>query len=152
MLGRMVATSESPGEDAGSEIIESLLRFVDAVAVPLEERNRALLDDPRRAYDERGAHTSEVRRLKAEVRSQSAEAGYYTMFVPKSVGGGGFGAQALYRAWEALHHRYGPGRILPYAALAHWSYGPSVLCAHLSPPAVAQMLQPFMAGKVTACF
>jgi acyl-CoA dehydrogenase len=148
----MVSASEGPDEDAGSEIIESLLGFVDAVAVPLEERNRALLDDPRRAYDERGAHSAEVRRLKAEVRSQSAEAGYYTMFVPKSVGGGGFGAQMLYRSWEALHRRYGPGRILPYAALAHWSYGPSVLCSYLSPPAAEQMLQPFMAGKVTACF
>jgi acyl-CoA dehydrogenase len=74
------------------------------------------------------------------------------MFAPASVGGGGYGAYLLYRAWEALHRRYGPGRILPYASLAHWSYGPSVLCAQLTPAAAEQMLQPFMAGKTTACF
>jgi len=128
------------------------LRFVDSVVLPIESQHAALLNDPRRAYDERGAHTPEVRRLKAEVRTQSAQAGYYTMFAPTSVGGGGYGSYVLYRAWEALHRRYGPGRILPYASVAHWAYGPSVLCTKLTPAAAEQMLSPYIAGKTTSCF
>jgi acyl-CoA dehydrogenase len=139
-------------EEAVTSVLDSLFGFVDAVALPLEAKHADLLNDPRRAYDERGAHTQEVRRLKAQVRTQSAQAGYYAMFAPESVGGGGFGAHMLYRAWEALHRRYGPGRILPYATLAHWSSGPGVLCAHLTPTASAQMLEPFMSGALTACF
>jgi acyl-CoA dehydrogenase len=143
---------QTPDDDAVGEIVEGLLRFVDSVVLPIETQNAALLNDPRRAYDERGAHTPEVRRLKAEVRMQSAQAGYYTMFAPTSVGGGGYGSYVLYRAWEALHRRYGPGRILPYASVAHWAYGPSVLCTQLTPAAAEQMLQPYVAGKTTSCF
>jgi len=109
---------QTPDDDAVDEIVEGLLRFVDSVVLPIENQHAALLNDPRRAYDERGAHTPEVRRLKAEVRTQSAQAGYYTMFAPTSVGGGGYGSYVLYRSWEALHRRYGPGRPLPYASLA----------------------------------
>ena len=138
--------------DAIAEVVDGLLGFTDSVVAPLETQYSDLLSDPRRVYDERGAHSAEVRRLKALVRRQSAEAGYYAMFVPEAVGGGGMGACALYRAWEALHHRYGPGRILPYASVAHWSYGPSILCADLTPTAAGTMLQPFMAGEITACF
>ncbi|NJM61434.1 MAG: hypothetical protein HC849_16525 [Oscillatoriales cyanobacterium RU_3_3] len=118
----MRETIQTPDDAAVDEIVEGLLSFVDSVVIPIETQNAALLNDPRRAYDERGAHTAEVRRLKAEVRTRSAQAGYYTMFAPTSVGGGGYGSYLLYRAWEALHRRYGPGRVLPYASIAHWSY------------------------------
>src|SRR5262245_48603968 len=143
---------QTPDDDAVEEIVEGLLGFVDSAVLPLETQHAGLLNDPRQAYDERGAHTAAVRRLKAEVRTRSAQAGYYTMFAPTSVGGGGYGSNVLYRSWEALHRRYGPGRILPYASVAHWSYGPSVLCAQLTPAAAEQMLQPFMEGKTTGCF
>ena len=148
----MRSPTQTPDDDAVDEIVEGLLRFVDSVVLPIETQHAALLNDARRVYDERGALTPEVRRLKAEVRTRSAQAGYYTMFAPASVDGGGYGAYVLYRTWEALHRRYGPGRMLPYASLAHWSSGPSVLCAQLTPAAAEQMLQPFMVGKTTACF
>ncbi|HJY36987.1 MAG TPA: hypothetical protein VJ299_05965, partial [Steroidobacteraceae bacterium] len=125
----MRSPTQTPDDDAVDEIVEGLLRFVDSVVLPIETQHAALLNDARRVYDERGALTPEVRRLKAEVRTRSAQAGYYTMFAPASVDGGGYGAYVLYRTWEALHRRYGPGRMLPYASLAHWSSGPSVLCA-----------------------
>lgn len=88
----------TPDDAAVDEIVEGLLGFVDGVVLPIETQHAALLNDPRRAYDERGAHTPEVRRLKAEVRTRSAQAGYYTMFAPASVGGGGYGAYLLYHA------------------------------------------------------
>src|SRR4030095_2210080 len=92
---------QTPDDDAVDEIVEGLLRFVDSVVLPIESQHAALLNDPRRAYDERGAHTPEVRRLKAEVRTQSAQAGYYTMFAPASVGGGGYGSPVFFFALGA---------------------------------------------------
>jgi len=139
-------------DGAVDEIVESLLGFIDAVVLPLEEEHASLLADPRRCYDERGAYSAELRRIKQKVRQQSALAGYYNMFVPESVGGGGFGAYTLYCVWEALHHRYGPARPLPYASVAHWSYGPSLLCSYLSPEITGTLRGPLMSGEVTCCF
>jgi acyl-CoA dehydrogenase len=143
--------ADDAAESLIEEVVENLVGFVDAVVLPLEKEHASLLDDPRQIYDERGAYSSRVKALKATVRTASAEAGYYNMFVPESIGGGGFGAYALYRAWEALYHRYGPARLLPYASIAHWSYGPSILCTHLSAAAAGEMLGPLMAGEVSAC-
>jgi acyl-CoA dehydrogenase len=120
--------------------------------LPLEQQHARVLNDPRLAYDERGAHSPEVRKIKREIRTRAADAGYYGMFAPKAIGGGGLGSYCLYRVWDALHHRYGPGRILPVATVAHWAYGPGPLCSHLTPQAATQMLDPFMQGEITACF
>ncbi len=144
--------SEQVTEIEIDALIDGVLGFVDAVVVPLESEHAHVLNEPRLAYDERGAYSIDVRKLKTEVRTRSAQAGYYPMFAPKEVGGGGFGSYALYRVWEALHHRYGPGRILPVAAIAHWAYGPGPLCSHLSPHAAAKILNPFIKGEITACF
>jgi acyl-CoA dehydrogenase len=144
--------AEQQTEAEVAELIDGVLGFVDAIVVPLEKKHAHLLDDPRLAYDQRGAHSPELRKLTAEVRTRAAEAGYYQMFAPKEVGGGGFGSYCLYRVWEALHHRYGPGRKLPVATVAHWAYGPGPLCSHLSKVAATQMLEPFMKGEITGCF
>jgi acyl-CoA dehydrogenase len=143
---------EDASESLVEEVIENLFGFVDAVVLPLEKEHARLLDDPRQTYDERGAYSPRVRDLKTTVRMASAAAGYYNMFVPEAIGGGGFGAYALYRVWEALYHRYGPARLLPYSSVAHWSYGPSVLCSHLTAASAEQMLQRLMSGEVTSCF
>jgi acyl-CoA dehydrogenase len=134
------------------DVLDGLSDFVDAVVLPLEEKHAAVLDDPRRAHAESGAYSSEVRALLQTVRERSAEAGYYAMFVPESVGGGGLGPVALYETWRHLHARYGPGRILPYAAVGHWSYAPSTLCTHLTEAAAARLMPEFMAGTTTGCF
>ena len=144
--------TEQLAESEIDQLLDGLTGFVDDVALPLEAQHAQVLNDARLAYDERGAHSPQVRKLKAEVRRRAADAGYYQMFAPKSVGGGGLGSYALYRAWERLHHRYGPARVLPMAAIAHWAYGPGPLCARLTPQASEQMLAPFMRGEITACF
>ncbi|OLM16793.1 MULTISPECIES: acyl-CoA dehydrogenase [unclassified Pseudonocardia] len=134
------------------DILDGLSDFVDAVVVPLEESNAGVLDDVRHRYAPDGAHAPEVRALLRTVRERSAAAGYYGMFVPEAIGGGGLGALALYEAWKHLHARYGPGRLLPYASVAHWSYAPSTLCTHLTETAADRMLPAFMAGTTTSCF
>src|SRR5215831_1618152 len=144
--------AEPVSESEVDELIDGIRKFVDSVVVALEKKHAQVLDNPRLAYDERGVHSAEVRKLKAEVRRCSAEAGYYQMFAPRAVGGGGFGAYTLYRVWEGLHHRYGPGRILPIAAVAHWAYGPGPLCSHLTEVSSTAMLAPFIHGEITACF
>jgi acyl-CoA dehydrogenase len=134
------------------DVLEGLTDFVRSVVVPLEEANAALLEDPRACYDERGAKSPAVRKLLAQVRAESAAAGFYTMFVPESAGGAGCGSELLYRCWEHLHATCGPARMLPYVTIAHWSYGPSALCAHLRPEMNETFLPPLLAGTVTGCF
>jgi acyl-CoA dehydrogenase len=86
------------------------------------------------------------------VRVASAEAGYYTMFCPEAIGGGGLGPLASYETWEFLHHRYGPGRLLPYVVIAHWTNGPSYLLEHLTDELRQQVLDELMSGTKTTCF
>lgn len=139
-------------DETVAQIIQGLFGLVDTVAVPLENANAEILENWRLATDERGGHSDAVKGLLAQVREASAEAGYYSMFVPKEAGGGGLGNHILYRVWEALYHRYGAARILPYASVAHWSYGPSVLCQYLSPKLTDEILMPLLRGTITACF
>jgi acyl-CoA dehydrogenase len=133
-------------------VLEGLSDFVRSVVVPLENANAELLDNPRTCYDERGAKSPEVRALLKEVRTRAAEAGFYSMFVPESAGGAGCGRELLYRSWEHLYATCGPARPLPYVTVAHWSYGPSALCAHLSPELASGMLDDLMSGRITTCF
>jgi Acyl-CoA dehydrogenases len=134
------------------DLLNGLSDFVDAVVVPLENGNAHLFDHGRNFYAPNGAYSEPVRKLLREVRERSAEAGYYTMFAPQDIGGGGLGPMALYEVWRHLHARYGPGRILPYASVAHWSYAPSVLCSYLTPTAKERMLPAYLAGTTTSCF
>jgi acyl-CoA dehydrogenase len=135
-----------------ASLLEGLSAFVEGVVLPLEEEHAALLADPRCAHAPKGAYSAEVRALLQTVRERSAAAGYYTMFVPESIGGGGLGPRSLYETWRHLYGTYGPGRILPYASVAHWSYAPSSLCTHLTPAAAARLMPDFMAGVTTSCF
>ncbi|GAA4546364.1 acyl-CoA dehydrogenase [Pseudonocardia xishanensis] len=134
------------------DLLGGLTDFVDSVVVPLEARHAELFDQGRRFYAESGAYSDPVRELLLQVRERSAAAGYYTMFVPEELGGGGLGPVTLYEVWRRLYSRYGPARILPFASVAHWSYAPSSLCRHLSARTRDEMLEPYLAGTTTSCF
>jgi acyl-CoA dehydrogenase len=133
-------------------VLDGLTNFIRSVVLPLEKANADLLENPRTCYDERGAKAPAVRQLLHEVRTRSAEAGFYTMFVPESAGGAGCGRELLYRSWKHLYATCGPARLLPYVTVAHWSYGPSALCAHLTPELADTMLADLMSGRITTCF
>jgi acyl-CoA dehydrogenase len=138
------------GED--QQILEGLTDFVDSVVVPLEDKNQQLFDSGRQFYEADGSYSPAVKNLLREVRERAAEAGYYTMFAPEDVGGASGGAALLYDVWRHLYARYGPGRILPFTSVAHWSYGPSLLCSGLTPTASERMLPDYIAGTTTSCF
>jgi acyl-CoA dehydrogenase len=137
---------------ADSEFLDGLGAFVDRYVVPIETEHHELFAPNGPLYDKKGGYSDEVVGLIRQVRTASADAGYFTMLCPESLGGGGLGSVASFRAWEYLHHRYGPGRLLPYVTLAHWTSGPSYIMNHLSPRLTEELLPRFLSGEASMCF
>jgi acyl-CoA dehydrogenase len=134
------------------EILDGLRSFLRAEVISVHEKNADLLDDPRHRYDERGAHVVEVEELRRQVRMAAAEAGYYTMVVPESVGGAGEGVLTAYAAWELIYHTCGPRYWLAHESLAHWATGPSFVFEHASRSVVDTVLPKLLSGEQTMCF
>ena len=105
----MTATLEYTGAEY-ADLVGGIASFVKRKVVPLEEANRELLENSRLTFAEHGGYSQPVLDLMREVRMASAEAGYYAMFAPESVGGEGMGSLALFSVWEGLSHAVGPGR------------------------------------------
>jgi alkylation response protein AidB-like acyl-CoA dehydrogenase len=101
---------------------------------------------------ENGRFSEEIIALITEVRTAAANAGFYQMCVPESLGGSGLGHLAYYVAWEALFHRCGPQNWLMLYALAHWAFGPSRLLEQVTPDAKARFLPGLMDGSQSMCF
>jgi acyl-CoA dehydrogenase len=134
------------------DVVEGLASFVEKEVVTRHEQSRALLDDPRTRYGPDGLYAPAVLDIIREVRMASSAAGFYTMFVPESIGGGGLGSEALYRVWEDLHHRFGPHHWLMASTVAHWARGPSHVLIHASPQARREILPGLLAGEKSMCF
>ncbi len=131
---------------------DGLLAFADQEIITRHDAHRTLFEDPRRVYDADGRFSEEIIALIIEVRTASADAGYYQMCVPESLGGSGLGHLAYYVAWEALFHRCGPQNWLMLYALAHWAFGPSRLLEQVTPDAKARFLPGLMDGSQSMCF
>ena len=82
----------------------------------------------------------------------SAEAGFFNMCVPESLGGGGLGMLAYYVAWEALYRTCGPHNWLMMYVVSHWAMGPSRILEHLTPEAKERVLAPMMRGETCMSF
>src|SRR5689334_20810939 len=78
-----------PGDD--DDILAAIDRFVATVVVPLEEQHAAILTEPRARFSPSGSYSAEVLALKQQVRMASSRAGFYTLFSPTGIGGGGKG-------------------------------------------------------------
>lgn len=154
--GRM--TAEAAGEKREhaevdlDELVEGLRSFLRREVVTRHQRASIDLNDPWQAYGPDGRYRPEVLALLREVREASADAGYYTMTVPESLGGGGLGFEALYRAWEAVYHECGAHHWLGYASVAHWARGPSHVLAGASPALRERVLPDLLAGRASLCF
>ena len=132
--------------------VDGLLSFVQREVVPLEEANRALLDDPHAAHTPDGRLVPEIVELRRQVRMVSARAGYYTLFAPEDLGGAGKGPITLFLVWEALYHHAGADRLLPYESVAHWVTGVSPILRGLRNEARAVVLPRLLSGEHTSCF
>jgi acyl-CoA dehydrogenase len=135
-----------------TEILDGLRSFLRSRVFAVHDAHADLLDDPRRRYDERGAHVPAVEELRRQVRTAAAEAGYYTMVVPESVGGSGEGAVTTYAAWELIYRVCGPRYWLSHDTIAHWATGPSFLFDHATPGLRERVLPRLLSGEHTMCF
>ena len=136
------------------QIGESLIRFVDQEVVPIEAANKALLASDRTIYDEKGRFTPEVEALKREVRMKSAQAGFYTMFGPEELGGGGLGPVAAVYLNGLLSAHCGPGRTLvhPVVIPSPFTNGLSPVLTFLDPSLRDDYLPQLASGEKTLCF
>lgn len=133
---------------------ESLIRFVEQEVVPLEQANRDLLASDRTIYDESGRFTPEVEALRRKVRMRSSEQGFYTMFGPEEIGGGGLGPLAAVYLNGLLAEKTGPGRLLvhPVVIPSPFTNGLSPLLTFLDPTIRDRFLPSLASGEKTLCF
>lgn len=131
---------------------DGVLRFVRSEVLPRYERHHDLLTDGRKLYGEDGRYVPEVRELIREVRMRSAEAGFYAMCAPPSIGGGGLGYLAYFVAWEAIYHACGGHSVLTPWVIAHWAFGPSPVLTQVTERARAEILKDMLAGRTSMCF
>ena len=82
--------------------VTGMLQFVESEVVPMEQEMGSLLVDERKFFDESGRAVNEVMEARRQVRMKSAKAGFYGMFAPESVGGGGIGLRTMLFVEEAL--------------------------------------------------
>lgn len=134
------------------QLLSGLADFVDREVVALEQQHDDVLHDDTRLYSAAGGYSLETQDLMRTVRMASAKAGFYAMLCPTEIGGGGLGPLASYETWEFLYHRYGPGRLLPYQAIAHWTSGPSYLLGHMTNAMRERVLSVLSSGEMTMCF
>jgi acyl-CoA dehydrogenase len=134
------------------ELLSGLSSFLEAEVVKRHEDGGEALSNPRHLFDEDGRFSQHALATIREVREASAEAGYYTMFVPAELGGGGLGSEALFRVWEMISHRFGPHNWLAMWSVAHWTKGPSHVLAHSTPEVRERVLPDLLAGKTSMCF
>lgn len=138
-----------------------LQQFVDAEVVPMEEQLKPILSDERKFFREDGRAVDEVLDARRQVRMKAANAGYYGMFAPERVGGGGIGVRVMVFTEESLYRRYGPGRplitwakgFLSQPVLASFVDGPSHMLMSVTDSVLNEFVLPHVTtGEKTVCF
>jgi acyl-CoA dehydrogenase len=133
-------------------VVAGIEAFVKTEVIARHEQHADLLDDPRRRFGPDGAYAPEVVALIKSIRMASAEAGYFNLAVPASLGGGGMGHLAYYAAWERIYHVCGGARWLAQFAISHWAFGPSAILERITDRAKEEVLAGMMAGELMMCF
>ena len=140
--------------------VTGMQQFVDSEVLPMEREMGDVLIDERKFFDESGKARPEVMEARKQVRMKSSRAGYYGMFAPESVGGGGLGARSMVFVEEALYRRYGPGRplitwakgFLSQPTLASFVDGPSHMLVAVSDSVRKDYLPSISSGEKMVCF
>lgn len=140
--------------------VTGMQQFVDSEVLPLEQQMGDILVDERKFFDEKGRAVEQIVDAKRQVRMKSAQAGYYAMFAPESVGGGGLGVRAMVFVEEALYRRYGPGRplitwakgFLTQPTISSFVDGPSHMLVSVSESVRSDYLPGIAKGEKMVCF
>ncbi|MGH8783820.1 MAG: acyl-CoA dehydrogenase family protein [Cupriavidus necator] len=135
-------------------VADSLIRFIDREVVPLEREHQALLASERTIYGDDGRFTAPMLALRRQVRMRSAELGFYNLFAPTELGGGGMGAQAALVIQERVNAQYGPARPLIQSVVLPSSFtnGLSPVLRHLDPAVLERYRDDLARGEKTMCF
>ena len=128
--------------------------------LPLEEKFRDVLADERKLFRDDGRLVDEVAEARLSVRKKSAAAGFYAMFAPEEIGGGGLPALANVLILEALYRKYGPGRLfigwsnafLGSPVVASFIDGQSRMFMAITDAVRNDVLPGLLAGEKTVCF
>lgn len=151
-------TQDTESEVKG--IIAGVQAFVESEVLPLEDRFRDTLADERRLFRDDGRLVDEIDEARRMIRRRSADAGFYAMFAPKEIGGGGLPFTTAVSVLEAVYRRYGPGRLLIGWAngfltsplIASFVDGPSHMFLNPSEGVRQQVVPSLLAGEKTICF
>jgi acyl-CoA dehydrogenase len=138
--------------DEEAVILDGIRGFIEHEVVKRHESNRELFEDPRQLYDPDGRLNGALRNMLRDVRKASAVAGYYTMFAPRELGGGGLGATLWYEVFETVFRQCGPNYWLGWDIIAHWAKGPSPVLRHVSGQLRDAVLPGLMSGETSMCF
>lgn len=136
--------------DEHRAILDALEKFLQQEVYPLEAKNKELLDNPRKLYREDGLHPPEVEALKKQVRMKSAQAGFYTLFLSKNLGGGGYGPTLAFHVAEA-NWRHGPG-LLRGEVIGGFPRGPNPMLEALPRATRDRVMPRLLSGEETVCF
>jgi len=129
-------------------IRDAVRAFLEKEVEPERRRLGRLLADERLALGDDGFLRPEIVEAMRRVRRKSAQAGYYAMHMPESVGGAGVSKVATYLAWrEVMKH----GLDLNMAVLS-FVEGPTPLFLRMTPEQQERWLAPMMRGETTSAF
>ncbi len=133
-------------------IREAIKAFVKREVLARHARHTALLDDPRRRYAADGRYADDVLAIIREVRMASAEAGFFNMCVPLSIGGSGLGHLAYFVAWQTVYHTCGARHFLAPYTIGHWAFAASPVLAHVTAAVRERILPGLLSGRQSMCF
>ena len=159
----MAATDVGIPEDIRDIVKASVIgiqQFIDSAVLPMERDLGDVLTNERKFFREDGRATEEVLDARRQVRMKSAEAGYYGMFAPESVGGGGLGVRSMVFVEEGMYRKYGPGRplitwakgFLSQPTIASFVDGPSHMLVSVSDGVRQDFLPSVANGEAMVCF
>jgi acyl-CoA dehydrogenase len=134
------------------DVIEGIEAFIRREVFPRHQKHGELLGNSWLKYSATGVFSEAAYDLISEVRMASADAGFYAMCAPESIGGGGMGRLAYFAAWERILRVCGQNNWLGHHMVSHWAKGPSPIIERLTPKARDEMLPKIMSGEHTMCF
>ena len=140
--------------------IDGVIAFVESEVLPLEQEYRHILADEAKLFAADGKLVPEIQQARKNVRSKSGKAGYWAMFAPESVGGGGLTPLVSIHVQEALYRKYGPGHLLMGWAnafittplIGSFVDGPSRMFTTASEVIRTDVVPSLVAGEKTICF
>jgi acyl-CoA dehydrogenase len=131
-------------------IVQGVCQFIEREVLPLREG----FENPRQLYEPSGRFVPEMVERKKAVRMKSADAGYYTMFTPEELGGGGLGPLPCFIVNYEIAKRFGSS-IYPSPfrldIVANFISGPNALHMLLSSQYHERYLPGLMSGELAGC-